>query len=180
MSTSVHDKLEKVRKPRVHIRYDIETEGASESKELPFNVGVMGDFTGDSKDKKNLKERQFVQIDGENFDDVMEGLSPSLNFKVENTLKGDDSELAVNLTFNSMEDFEPDKLVHQVEPLKKLMETRKQLNELLGKADLSEELEETLENILQNTEGLDAMATKLGIDAKKSDADDDNGAAPAA
>ena len=94
---SMHDKLKKVRKPRVHITYDVETEGAMETKEIPFVVGVMGDFSGDPTEPlKSLKDRKFVQIDRENFDDVMRRMTPGVNMKVKNTLKGDDSEMAVN------------------------------------------------------------------------------------
>ncbi len=166
---SMHDKLKKVRKPRVHITYDVETEGASEKKEIPFVVGVMGDFSGDPTEPlKSLKDRKFIQIDRENFDDVMRRMTPGLNMKVKNTLKGDDSEMAVNLKFSSMEDFEPARVVEQIEPLKKLMETRNKLRDLMAKADSSEELENLLEQVLQNEEQLSGLKSELGVeDAEK-------------
>src|SRR5215218_10144192 len=139
---SVHQKLERVRKPRVHIKYEVETEGAMVVKELPFVVGVMGDFSGDPTEPlKPLKDRKFVQIDRDNFNDVMKRFTPGLNMRVENTLKGDGSEMPVQLKFNSIEDFEPANVAKQVTPLKNLMETRDKLRDLLGKVDRSEDLE---------------------------------------
>src|SRR5688572_27622685 len=108
MSSSVHDKLKRVRKPRVHITYEVETEGAVVQKELPFVVGVVGDFSGNPTEKlKPLKDRKFVNIDRDNINDVMRQMKPGLNMRVENTLKGDGSEMAVQLKFESMEDFDP-------------------------------------------------------------------------
>jgi type VI secretion system protein ImpB len=160
---SVHDKLKRVRKPRVHITYDVETEGATELKELPFVVGVMGDFSGDpSEPLKPLKDRKFIQIDRDNFDEVMRRMAPGLNMRVENTLKGDGSEMGVQLKFQSLEDFEPGRIVEQVEPLRRLMETRNKLRDLMTKADNSEQLETLLEQVLQNQGQLDALRNELG------------------
>ena len=162
---SMHDKLKKVRKPRVHITYDVETEGAMETKELPFVVGVMGDFSGDPTEPlKSLKDRKFIQIDRENFDDVMRRMTPGVNMKVKNTLKGDDSEMAVSLKFSSIEDFEPARIVDQVAPLKTLMETRNRLRDLMSKADSSEQLENLLEQVLQNEQALQGLKSELGVD----------------
>lgn len=162
---SIHDKLNRVRKPRVHITYQVETEGAVAEKELPFVVGVMGDFSGNPiKPLKSLKDRKFVQIDRSNFDDVMARMTPGLNLKVDNTLAGDDSQMAVDLQFNSMADFEPGRVVEQVEPLRKLMDTRNKLRDLMAKVDRSEELESLLEQVLQNSGDLEKMAGELGIE----------------
>ncbi len=164
MAESIHNKLKRVRKPRVHITYDVETNGAVAKKEIPFVMGVMGDYSGDNtKDKKALKDRKFSQIDRDNFNDIMAKTAPKLNLKVENTLAGDGSEMAVDLDFNHMEDFEPHKIVDQVEPLKKLLQTRDRLRDLLSKADRSEELEDILENILNNTEALSSLSGELGV-----------------
>lgn len=165
MSASIHDKLKRVRKPRVHITYEVETEGAAVERELPFVVGVMGDFSGNPTEKlKPLKDRKFIQIDRDNFNDVMRRMTPGLNLKVKNTIAGDDSDMAVNLKFDSMDDFDPAAVVNQVEPLRKLKETRDRLRDLLSKADLSEDLEGILEKVLQNTDDLKKLQTELGIE----------------
>ncbi len=162
---SVHDKLKRVRKPRVHISYEVETGGAMVQKELPFVAGVVGDFSGDPTEPlKSLKERKFIQIDRDNFNDVMGRMNPGLNIKVENTLAGDGSEMAVELAFKSMDDFEPAKVVQQVEPLKKMMETRDKLRDLLTKVDRSEDLENLLEQVLQNEGDLKKLSEELGQD----------------
>lgn len=153
--SSVHGKLSRVRKPRVHITYDVETGDAMEKRELPFVMGVLGDFSGQPTTKlPPLRERKFVQIDRDNINDVLKKMTPGLNLRVENTLAGDGSELGVQLKFESMEDFEPAKVANQVEPLKKLVETRNQLRDLLAKVDVSSDLEATLEDVLKNTENV--------------------------
>lgn len=163
--SSVHGKLSRVRKPRVHITYEVETNGATIKTELPFIVGVIGDFSGQPTQKlKALKDRKFVQIDRDNINDVMRQMTPGLSMRVENTLAGDGSELGVQLKFESMDDFEPARVVEQVDPLKKLMETRNQLRDLLTKIDVSSDLESTLEDILKNTEMTNKMADELGIE----------------
>ncbi len=172
---SVHSKLERVRKPRVHIKYEVETEGAVVEKELPFVVGVLADLSGNNPTEqlKPLKDRRFVQIDRDNIDEVMARMTPGLALKVDNTLKGDGSQMAVELKFNSMDDFEPAKVVQQVEPLRKLLETRNKLRDLLTKVDRSEDLEAVLEKALQNPEALEKLKAELGItDAPGGDADE--------
>ncbi len=164
MTDSIHDKLKRVRKPRVHITYDLETNGALEAKELPFVMGVMGDYSGDNADnKKSLKERKFSQIDVDNFNELMGKINPQLKLKVENTLANDDSQIAVDLDFRSMDDFEPHKLVEQIEPLKQMLDTRNKLRDLLTKADRSENLEKILEDILNNTDALNSLSGELGL-----------------
>lgn len=166
--SSVHDKLARVRKPRVHITYEVETEGAEIQRELPFVVGIMGDFSGDPTEPlKPLAERKFVQIDRDNFNDVMARIQPGLNIKVENTLAGDGSEMAVNLKFRSMEDFEPTKVAEQVPALKAMLETRAKLRDLMSKVDRSDELEGLLEQVLQDKDKLDKLSAELGLDKKE-------------
>ncbi|MEQ8788322.1 MAG: type VI secretion system contractile sheath small subunit [Pirellulaceae bacterium] len=161
--SSVHNKLSRVRKPRVHITYEVETGGAVVQKELPFVVGVVGDFSGDPTEPlKKLRDRKFVQIDRDNLNDVMANMNPGLKLRVENTLKDDGSQMAVDLEFKSMEDFEPGQVARKVEPLRKLLETRDKLRELLTKVDRSEDLEGVLERILQNTDELEKMHNELG------------------
>ena len=164
MAESVHQKLARVRKPRVHITYDVETEGAMVQKELPFVVGVLGDFSGDPTEPlKPLRDRKFTQIDRDNFNDVMARMAPGLKLKVDNTLADDGSQMAVDLAFKSMADFEPGRVVQQVEPLRRLLETRNQLRDLMSKIDRSEDLEALLERVLQNTTELAKLSAELGL-----------------
>lgn len=166
--SSVHDKLARVRKPRVHITYEVETEGAQIERELPFVMGIMGDFAGDpSEPLKPLAERKFVQIDRDNFNDVMARIQPGLNIKVDNTLAGDGSQMAVNLKFRSMDDFEPAKVAEQVPALKAMLETRAKLRDLMSKVDRSDELEGLLEQVLQDKDKLDKLSAELGLDKKE-------------
>ncbi len=163
MAESVHSKLDRVRKPRVHITYEVETEGAAVVKELPFVVGVLGDFSGQPTEPlKPLKDRKFVQIDRDNFNDVMARMTPGLNMRVKNTLQDDGSELGVQLKFNNMDDFSPENVAQQVDPLKKLVETRDKLRDLLTKIDRSEDLEGLLEKVLSNTDELKKLKDQLG------------------
>ncbi|WP_198373115.1 type VI secretion system contractile sheath small subunit [Roseomonas rosulenta] len=166
--SSVHDKLARVRKPRVHITYEVETEGAQIERELPFVVGIMGDFAGDPTEPlKPLAERKFVQIDRDNFNDVMTRIQPGLNIKVDNTLAGDGSQMSVNLKFRSLEDFEPAKVAEQVPALKAMLETRAKLRDLMSKVDRSDELEGLLEQVLQDKDKLDKLSAELGLDKKE-------------
>jgi type VI secretion system protein ImpB len=169
MAESIHDKLKRVRKPRVHITYEVETEGATVVKELPFVVGVMGDFSGNnpSEPLKPLKDRKFIQIDRDNFNEVMSRMTPGLNLKVKNTLKNDGSEMGVQLKFNAMSDFEPANVAKQVPALKKLLDTREKLRELQSKVDVNDKLEDLLGNVLQNTEELNKLKELAGQDAGK-------------
>jgi type VI secretion system protein ImpB len=165
---SVHDKLGRIRKPRVHISYDVETEGATVERELPFVMGVLGDFAGDPTEPlKPVAERKFVQIDRDNFNDVMARIAPGLNIKVDNTLADDGSQMAVNLKFRSMEDFDPQNVVQQVPALKSMLETRAKLRDLLSKADRSDELEQLLEQVLQDESKLKQLSSQLGLDKQE-------------
>lgn len=166
---SVHDKLKRVRKPRVHITYDVETEGGTAQKELPFVMGVLGDFSGHSTEPlKPLKDRRFIQIDRDNFNDVMTRMTPGLNLRVANRLQDDGSEMGVQLKFDRIEDFEPGAIIEQVEPLKKLLDTRNKLRDLMTKIDRSEELEGILEKVLQNTDNLNELASALNREMETS------------
>jgi type VI secretion system protein ImpB len=166
MPESVHGKLSRVRKPRVHITYEVETEGATVVKELPFVVGVMGDFSGNPTEPlKPLKDRKFVSIDRDSFSDVMKRMTPGVEMKVENTLAGDGTEMAVTLKFSSMEDFEPARIVEQVEPLRKLLDTRNRLRELMSAVDRADGLENELEKLLQSDEQLKKLAGEIGVES---------------
>lgn len=167
---SIHKKLNRVRKPRVHISYDVETEGAVVQKELPFVVGVMGDFSGDSTAPlKPLKDRRFVQIDRDNFNEVLKNMTPGLSLRVKNTISGDDSEFQVDLKFESLDDFEPANIVNQIEPLRKLVETRNKLRDLSTKADRSEELERIIERVLTNSADMEELAKAIQAEAHEED-----------
>jgi type VI secretion system protein ImpB len=164
MSGSIHDKLQRVRKPRVHITYEVETEGAQVLRELPFVVGVLGDFSGDpTQPLRPLEERRFIQIDRDNFNQVMARMTPGLNIRVDNKLANDGSQIAVALKFNAIEDFEPARVAEQVPALKALLETRNKLRELMSKVDRSQGLESLLEQILQNENELKSLSDELGI-----------------
>ncbi len=174
MSSSIHDKLNRVRKPRVHITYEVETEGAEIQRELPFVVGVMGDFSGDpTAPLRPLTDRKFIQIDRDNFNEVMASMTPGLKLKVDNTLANDGTQMAVDLKFNSMDDFEPARVAMddfeparvaaQVPALAALLETRAKLRDLMSKVDRSEELENLLEQVLRSENELKALSGELGV-----------------
>ena len=166
MADSIHSKLERVRKPRVHIKYEVETEGAMIEKELPFVVGVLGDFSGDpGQPLRPFRDRKFTQIDRDNFDDVMARMTPGLTLQVENTLLDDGTDIGVRLNFKKMSDFDPAAVVAQVPALANLLEIRNKLRDLLAKADRSGSLEAILENILQDNAQLRRLAGELGGDA---------------
>ena len=165
MAESIHEKLKRVRKPRVHITYEVETEGAEILRELPFVVGIMGDFSGDPTEPlRPLAERKFIQIDRDNFNEVMARMTPGLNIRVANKLADDGSEMALALKFNSIEDFEPGRVAEQVPALKALLETRNKLRDLMSKVDRSDQLESLLEQILKNENELKSLSGELGLD----------------
>jgi len=148
-------KLDRVRPPRVQITYDVEIGDAIETKELPFVLGVLGDYSGQPKNPQpKLKDRKFVQIDRDNFDDVLKGMQPRLAMKVDNKLKDDNSQLSVELQFDRLEDFEPQNVVKQVEPLKKLLDARQKLSDLRNKMIGNDKLDELLDEVVRDTEKL--------------------------
>jgi type VI secretion system protein ImpB len=155
MSDSTQHKLDRVRPPRVQITYDVETGNAIETRELPFVVGVMADLAGKPEEPlPPLKNRRFVNIDRDNFNDIMQSIGPRLAFQTENRLTDDDSKFNVELHFTNMDDFEPENVVKQVEPLRKLLEARQKLTDLLAKLDGNDDLDRLLQDIVENTDGL--------------------------
>lgn len=162
---ALNSQHKRVSKNRVSITYDVETNGAAETKELPFVVGVIGDFSGHKpeSEKVDLEEREFTGIDKDNFDAVMGQIHPRLSYKVDNKLANDDSQFEVNLSFRSIKDFHPENLVDQIEPLKQLVETRNQLKVLLSKADRSRDLERLLKEVLQSEDAINSLAQELGL-----------------
>ena len=162
-SESVQKRLTKVRPPRVQMSYDVEIGDAIESKELPFVMGVVGDFGGNSEvEQKRLKERKFVGIDRDNFDEVMKGVEPRAAYRVSNELGEDGGQFAVDLKFKSMEDFRPESVVQQVEPLRKLLEARTKLSDLRNKLAGNDKLEDVLSEVLSNTEQLKKLGQETG------------------
>jgi len=167
---SLQHKIDRVRPPRVQITYDVEVGGAIELKELPFVIGVLGDFVGKPEEPlPALKNRKFVEIDPDNFNQVLSGMSPRLAFTTENKLQDDGSKMGVELKFNNIEDFEPDNIVNQVEPLRKLVEARQKLADLRSKMDGNEKLETMLEDIIGNADKQKTLSSELGIDSTKED-----------
>ena len=165
---SLQHKLERVRPPRVNITYDVEVGGAIELKELPFVVGVMGDFVGKPEEPlPALKNRKFVEIDPDNFNQVLAGMKPRLAYTVENKMQDDGSKMGVELKFNNIEDFEPDNVVQQVEPLRKLVEARQKLSDLRAKIDGNDKLESMLEDIISNADKQKELSDTLGLDKKE-------------
>ncbi|QNB10066.1 type VI secretion system contractile sheath small subunit [Herbaspirillum frisingense] len=152
---STQKKLQRVRPPRVQMTYDVEIGDAIEKKELAFVTGVIGDFSGNSEvPQPRLKDRKFVNIDSDNFDEVMKGLEPRAVYRVANELSGAGGEFAVELKFRSMEDFRPESVVQQVEPLRKLLEARTKLADLRNKIAGNDKLEDILNDVLSSTEKL--------------------------
>jgi len=165
MSESVNAKLNRVRPPRVHISYDVETGGAVERKELPFVMGVMADFTGHPTEPlPKLKDRKFVEVNPDNFDDVLKSMKPHLSITVENMLSEDPEagKLAADLKFQSLDDFSPDRVAQQVGPLRELLDLRRQLADLRGSLQGNDKLEEVLQATLTSDDKLGKLRVELG------------------
>ena len=155
MPESTQHKLDRVRPPRVQITYDVEIGQAIQKKELPFVLGVLSDLSGKPVEAlPQLKERKFVEIDRDNFNEVLAAIGPRLALQVPNTLVKDNTSLNVELKFKHMDDFGPVNLIHQVAPLKKLYEVRQRLNDLLAKLDGNDDLDSLLTKAGKDTEGL--------------------------
>jgi len=168
MAESLQHKLDRVRSPRVHITYDVETGGAVEQKELPFVMGVFGDFTGMPEEPlPKVKDRKFVEIDPDNFDNVLAAMKPHVSFSVENKLSDDPEagQLKVDLRFRSMDDFDPAQVARQVKPLKELLDLRTKLSDLRGSLQGNDKLDELLQGALRDGDKLAKLRTE--IDAEK-------------
>lgn len=175
MSDSTQKKISRVRPPRVQITYDVETGGAIEKKELPFVVGVMADLSGQRDSERPLpkvKERKFVEIDRDNFNDVMAGIAPRLSFRVPNALQNDGTMLSVNLGFAEIDDFGPVQVLQQVSGLKELYEARKKLSDLLTKLDGNDELSALLGDVIASSEKQDDLRKALAAPAADQPAQD--------
>ena len=162
-SESTQHKLDRVRRPRVHLTYDVEIGGATQLKELPFVVGVLADLSGKPAEPlPRLRDRKFVEIDRDNFNKVLAGTKPRLAFQVENTLQKDGSKVNVELKFNHIRDFEPEQVVRQIEPLRQLLAARERLADLLSKMDGNDKLEQVLQDVISSTEALKKLSRETG------------------
>lgn len=174
MAESTQHKLDRVRPPRVQITYDVEIGGAIQMKELPFVMGVLADLSGkpsEDNPKPKLKDRKFVEIDRDNFNDIMASVKPRAAFRVPNRLAGEDAEegvMSVDLTFADLDDFDPVEVAKRVEPLRKLYEARRKLTDLLAKLDGNDDLDALLKEMLDDADKK-AEVAKLIEDAKGGD-----------
>jgi type VI secretion system protein ImpB len=161
---SVNKKLERVRPPRVHISYDVEVGDAIELKELPFVMGVLGDFTGQPEEPlARLKDRKFVEISLDNFDAVLANMKPHLSYFAENKLSEDPDagRIGVNLRFRSMDDFEPENVARQIKPLNELLELRTKLSDLRGNLQGNEKLDDILLETVKNEDKMKKLKAEV-------------------
>jgi type VI secretion system protein ImpB len=164
MAESLQHKLDRVRRPRVQITYDVETNGALQKVELPFVVGVLADLSGQPKEPlKGIKDRKFVNIDADNFDDVLARSAPRLAMRVDNKLTDDNTQIGVELNFSKMDDFSPAKIAEQVPALKELLDMRQRLSQLLNKMEGNDKLESLLGEVLGSTEKAAELAKQMGV-----------------
>ncbi len=165
MPESVFDKKKRIRPPRVNISYEVELGGAMVMKELPFVVGVLSDLSGNPAESLGkIKDRKFVEIDRDNFDDVLKSMTPRVQMSVPNTLTGE-GDLSVELNFSKLSDFEPEAIVNQVEPLKKLLEVRGKLKDLQSRAEGNDRLEDLLNAVIDNEAIRDKLKEATGAEA---------------
>ncbi len=168
MAESTQKKLERIRPPRIQISYEVETGGAIEMKELPFLMGVLGDFSGQQVEPlPRLKDRKFIELSPENFDDTLASMKPRLQFHVENKLSddGEASKLGVELNFRSMDDFQPDAVARQVKPLRELLELRTELANLRANLQTNEKLDDVLQATLGDKEKMAKLKSELGLES---------------
>ena len=161
---SVHAKLERVRPPRVHVTYNVEIGDAIELKEIPFVMGILADLSGMPEDPlPRIKDRRFVEITPDNFDSVLDNMKPRVAFSVENKLSDDSNagKLGIDLTFKSLEDFEPEHVARNVKPLRDLLELRTKLSDLIGTLQGNEKLERLLQDVIQDSGKLNKVRAEL-------------------
>jgi len=165
MAESIHDRLKRVRPPRVNISYEVELGDAIEMKELPFVMGILGDFTGQPTEPlERLKDRKFTEVDPDNFDEVLASMKPHLAYTVDNKLSDDPDagKISVDLNFRSLDDFEPDNVAKQVPALKKLLDLRQELADLRGSLQGNDKLEEILQTMVTDPEKMERLKSELG------------------
>lgn len=166
---SLQKKLDRVRPPRVQIKYEVFVGDAMEMKELPFVVGVLGDFSGKpEKALPALKDRKFVDIDRDNFNKVLAAMAPRQTFQVDDTISGKpDQKLNIELKFQSMDDFTPENVVKQIPVLRALLEQRENLKNLSSRLEGNDKLDELLQQVLANSDLRNSLAKELGTDTSK-------------
>jgi type VI secretion system protein ImpB len=167
---SVHAKLERVRPPRVHVTYNVEIGNAIELKEIPFVMGVLADLSGMPEDPlPKMQDRRFVEITPDNFDAVLESMKPRVAFSVENKLSDEPNagKLGVDLTFKTIEDFEPERVAQRVQPLKELLDLRTKLSDLVGTLQGNEKLERLLNDVISDSAKLEQVRTEMAADKPK-------------
>jgi type VI secretion system protein ImpB len=146
------------RAPRVQIEYDVETYGSEKKVQLPFVVGVMADLSGKPEEAlAPVADRKFLEIDVDNFDDRMKAMKPRVAFMVPNTLTGEGN-VAVDITFESMDDFSPAAVARKVDALNKLLEARTQLSNLLTYMDGKSGAEDLITKVLNDPALLQTLA----------------------
>jgi type VI secretion system protein ImpB len=161
---STQHKLDRVRSPRVHITYDVEIGDAIEMKEIPFVVGVLGDYSGKPEEPlPKLMDRKFTEIDRDNFNNVLAGMKPRLAFQVDNKITDDNTKMNVELKFRSLDDFHPEQVANQIEPLRRLVEARSKLTDLVTKLDGNDKLEELLQKALGDSTAIEALGKAAGV-----------------
>ena len=167
---SLQHTLDRVRSPRVQITYDVEIGDAIQMKEIPFVVGVLADLSGKpDKPIPKLKDRKFIEIDKDNFNKVLEGMNPRLAYKIDNKLTDDDTKMAVELRFKSMDDFHPENVAQQVTPIRKLVEARTKLTNLLNKLDGNDKLDELLQEVITSSDSLQKLGEETGTGEQPED-----------
>lgn len=166
---STQTKLTRVRPPRVQISYEVNVGDAIEIKEIPFVMGVLGDFTGQPVEPlEPLKNRKFVEVTPDNFDDVLAKMKPHLAFSVENKLSEDPGapKLKVDLNFKSLEDFDPQNVARQVKPLKELLDLRTKLADLRGSLQTNQKLDEMLQEMVNSADQLTKAKSEVAAEKK--------------
>jgi len=170
-SEGIHEKLSRVRTPRVHIKYKVQTGDAIQEKELPFVVGVLADLSGKPEEGLGpLKKRKFTEIDRDTFNTVLAGMKPRLAFQVDNKLQNDGTKFNVELKFSEISDFEPEQVVRQVEPLRQLLAARERLSNMVTKLDGNDKLDQILQDVINNTDALKKLSGETGRGASQADA----------
>jgi len=161
---STQTKLSRVRPPRVQITYDVQVGDAIELKEIPFVLGVLADLSGNpTEELARLKDRKFVEVTPDNFDDVLASMKPHLAYSVENKLASDPDapKLKVDLNFRSLEDFEPEKVARQIKPLEQLLELRSRLADLRGSLQTNQTLDDLLQEVINSSEKMQRLRTEV-------------------